>query len=225
MSAPLSSRPLASSCFPRYWFLRPAFGTDPRAWTEAFPQQVLEKALGVDPAGTLPVLPAKLCAPGAALAMRSAPSSTTTAAAAATASSSSVSLVGRVAREPWSLPPVPWECGVGAGKPIAQPPLLLTTAQRGFDWSLDTQLDSFEPLLRRAGFNFRRVEVTGSNHLTEISSVGVAGGAGETVLVPAVIEFVASHAVTDTARTGSSRPATASSGSDSRSLSSSTGNV
>jgi pimeloyl-ACP methyl ester carboxylesterase len=74
---------------------------------------------------------------------------------------------------------------------LPRPPLMLATADPGYDLGLDVQVDNFQRVLAACGYGWRRLRVVGSNHFSEIMALdSVSSSPAETILMPAIVEFV-----------------------------------
>ena len=76
-----------------------------------------------------------------------------------------------------------------------RPPLLLATADPGYDLGLEKHVDEIMPLLAEAKVPARRITITGSNHFTEMTRIGVPGTPAESIMTPALVSFVEEHGV------------------------------
>ncbi|KAA0153527.1 hypothetical protein FNF31_04690 [Cafeteria roenbergensis] len=76
-----------------------------------------------------------------------------------------------------------------------RPPLLLATADPGYDLGLEKHVDELMPILAAAKVPATRITITGSNHFTEMTRIGVPGTPAESIMTPALVAFVEEHGV------------------------------
>lgn len=87
-----------------------------------------------------------------------------------------------------------------------RPPLLLATADAGYDLGLEKHVDELMPLLAEAKVPAKRITITGTNHFTEMTRIGVPDTPAETIMTPALVAFVDEYGIKRADRGDSKAP-------------------